>query len=128
MRRGIYFAWGAWLIAGVVLGVLGVIPWGWATSALWFPLLSAFSILGGLLLVGDLGARAKRRVEAKIPDSCANCLFGSSCDLINQMRGDSEEKAICIGEKHGYTRGEPCEYYIRSKEAKLGSYNPLVRD
>lgn len=128
MRKGIYIAWGAWALIGIALKIMGLIPWLWATSALWFPLLVVLSFLGVLLLVGDIGARLKRRAEEKIPDSCENCLFGSTCDLLNTMKEEGEEKQKCIGEKHGYERGELCEYYIRSKKADTTSYNPLRRE
>ena len=128
MRKGIYIAWGTWLVLGIVLKIIGLASWGWATSAIWFPILVGLSIVGGLLLIGDIGARLKKRAEAKIPDSCENCLFGSTCDLINSLKGEGEEKQKCIGEKNGYSRGELCEYYIRSKKAEIPSFNPLVKE
>lgn len=119
MRKGILIAWACWLACGIALKILGTISsWFVALSALWFPLAVTLSGVGVLLLIAEIGARLKRREEARAADACENCLFGSTCDLINSMRGEGEEKVKCIGEERGVsTRPNLCEYYIRSKKA-----------
>lgn len=119
MRKGIFIVWFAWLALGIILKIYDKVgTWMGALSALWFPLAVGVSLIGGLLLIASIGARLKKREEKKTPDACENCLFGSTCDLINSMRGEDEEKVKCIGEEKGVsTRPNLCEYYIRSKKA-----------
>lgn len=116
MRNAIYITWGVWLIAGIVLKILGLIGWWAATSAIWFPGGVVLCGMGFIFVTADIGARLKRKREEAIPQECANCLFGRTCDTINATRGENEEKVKCIGEKiGGATRGIVCDYYERAK-------------
>lgn len=116
MRKFGYIGWGLWLLAGIVLKILGLCSWWFATSAIWFPAALAVSAMGIVFITADIVAAFKKRQEARIPDECANCLFGRTADLINQTRGDDAERVQCIGEKIGNAkRGVVCEYYQRER-------------
>ena len=116
MRRLSYVLWGVWLLAGIVLKILGLISWWAATSALWIPLGGVISFGAIIFLTADIGNYLKRKREEKIPNECGNCLFGKTTDLINASRKEGEEKALCIGEKLcGATRGVVCQYYTRQQ-------------
>lgn len=116
MRKLCYAGWGAWLFAGIVLKILGLVSWWVATSAVWFPLALSVSAMAVVFITADVSAHIKKTKEARTPQECANCLFGRTADLINATRGEGEEKVQCIGEKIGHaTRGKICEYYQREK-------------
>ena len=116
MRKFGYICWGIWFLAGIVLKILGLCSWWFATSAIWFPLALAVSAMSIIFITADIVAYIKKRREARIPDECANCLFGKTTDLINKTRKEGEEKALCIGEKILHAkRGEVCAYYQREQ-------------
>lgn len=116
MRNISYIIWGAWLLAGIVLKILGLCSWWFATSAVWLPAAVGVSAMVVIFATADFAAIAKKTQEARVPEECANCLFGRTADLINATRKEGEERALCIGEKlANATRGVVCEYYQREK-------------
>lgn len=116
MRKAIYIIFAAWLVAGIVLKILGLVSWWVATSAIWFPLGCLITASAFFVAVADIGGAIKRKREASIPKECANCLFGKVCDQINDGKREGEEKAKCLGESvGGATRGKVCEYYQRAR-------------
>ena len=110
MRKLIYAGWAAWLVAGVVLKILGLCSWWWALSAVWFPLMGVISIGFVFMLTSDVGAWMKKREEAKILPSCENCLFRKAVDMINKDRPEGQ-KTTCIGERMGNPPGKVCDYW-----------------
>lgn len=117
MRKVIYIIWALLLVVGITLKILGIIGWGLALSPLWFPLVSFLSTIIVVVLGASLAESIKKRKEAKIPDTCGNCLFGKTCDLINASKKEGEEKEKCMGERiGGATRGVVCPYYERSND------------
>lgn len=116
MRKFCYIGWCVWLIAGIVLKILGLVSWWVAASAVWFPVALAVSAMAVVFITADITALIKKRREERVPDECANCVFGRTADLINATRGDDEEKVQCIGEKiSNAKRGVVCEYYQRER-------------
>lgn len=111
MQKLTYVIWAAWLVAGVVLKIMGLVDWWAATSALWFPLGAFFSISAVTMLIAEVGQRLKERRESKIPPSCENCLFGRVSAQVGRLNPDGDVR--CVGEKHGHKRGEICEYYSK---------------
>ena len=114
MRKACYIIWACWLVAGIVLKILGLVSWWVATSSIWIP---ASVVLSGALFIfvtADIGSRIKRKRDEQLPKECGNCLFGVTCDHVNATKGEGEEKAKCIGEKlANATRGQICDYYER---------------
>lgn len=116
MRKATYIAWVIWLTSGILLATFGVIDWASALMAIWFPIACALSIGMLIFITADIGNIMKERNEARTPNTCGNCLFGKTCDLINSTKPSNEEPEKCIGEKlGGATRGEVCSYYERVK-------------
>jgi uncharacterized membrane protein YhiD involved in acid resistance len=116
MQKTTYIVWLLWLIAGIVLKILGLVSWWAAASALWLP--AGVGISGALIVYGIayIGARLKIRAEKKIPRECGNCLFGQTSDAINKSRGEGEELEKCIGEKlDNIKRGKVCRFYERAR-------------
>ena len=114
MRKAIYIVWAVWLIAGVVLKILGLISWWAATSSVWFPIGVVVCLLLFIFITSDIGASIKRKRAESEPKECGNCLFGVTCDHLNSTKGEGEEKVKCIGEKLANAkRGEICDYYER---------------
>lgn len=116
MRRLSYVLWAGWLVAGIVLKILGLVSWWVAASALWIPLGGAVSFAAIIFITADLSAAAKRKRRAKIPKECATCMFGRTTDLLNKFKKEGEPDAQCIGEKlANATRGVVCKYYQRQE-------------
>lgn len=114
MRKMFYLTWLAWAIACVVLKIMGLISWLTALSPLWMPI--AVSLCAGVILIGiaDVNRWMTKREDAKLPDSCENCLFKKTCDLVNATKKEGEEKEKCMGEKFGAAIVDgKCEYYSR---------------
>lgn len=116
MRRVSYYLWGAWLLAGIILKILGLVSWWAATSAIWLPLGGTIAFGAIVFLTADITAYIKKKKDSKIPDECGNCLFGRTTDLVNATKKEGEEKAPCLGEKLANAkRGQICQYYQRAE-------------
>lgn len=114
MRRITYVVWALWLIVGIGLKIIAGVSWWLALSALWFPLAVYLSVTGAMVVIADIGARKETKIHE--PETCANCLFGQTCDIINSVKQEGEEQAHCIGERIGNAeRGKVCEYYQRAQ-------------
>lgn len=108
MRKITYVVWALWLAVGIGLKIIVGVSWWLALSALWFPLAVYLSVTGVMVVIADLGERKKVKIHTQ--PSCANCLFGQTCDILQAIKPD--EKAQCIGERIGNAeRGKVCEYY-----------------
>ena len=114
MRRITYVVWALWLIVGIGLKIIVGVSWWLALSALWFPLAVYLSVTGAMVVIADIGARKETKIHE--PETCANCLFGQTCDIINSVKQEGEEPTRCIGERIGNAeRGKVCEYYQRAQ-------------
>jgi hypothetical protein len=107
MRNIVYIGWAVWAIACAALKIAGAIGWWCATSCVWFPL--GVLLCAGLLvyLIADISYAAKRKAESKIPDSCANCLFGKT------RKFSEDEKCLGVRMVEGHEYGSLCSYYRR---------------
>lgn len=115
MRRITYVVWALWLIVGIGLKIIAGVSWWLALSALWFPLAVYLSVTGAMVVVADIGERTRKKTKIHEPETCGNCLFGQTCDIINSVKQEGEERTRCIGERIGNAeRGKVCEYYQRA--------------
>lgn len=114
MKNLFYFTWLAWLLVSVVLKIMGLCSWVIALAPIWMPIAVGISIGVTLMAVTDLNAWMKKRKDVNMPDSCENCLFRKTCDLINGTKKEGEEKEVCMGERFGAAIVDgKCEYYSR---------------
>lgn len=107
MKQICYILYALWIVSAIVLKILGCVGWLVATSWLWFPLAMVLCFLTFVNLAVWIGQRAKEKEEAKIPDTCENCLFGHTKEYA--------ENSKCLGctldESHEF--GTLCPQYKR---------------
>lgn len=107
MKNTFFISYALWVVGAITLKIVGWVSWWVATSWLWLPL--AIIITLGTFIFGaaKIGDRLKARQEAKIPNTCANCLFSET------RKFDADGK--CLGEKlsEGHTYGTICGHYRR---------------
>ena len=117
MKKAFYWCWLAWAIACVVAKCFGWCGWAFMLSPIWIPLCVVVCFAFMLIVISDFGSWMKRKSDDKLPDSCENCLFKKSCDLINSTKKEGEELEKCMGEKFGAAVVDgKCEYYTRYHE------------
>lgn len=116
MQKVSYVVWGLWLIVGIVLKIFGLVSWWVALSAIWFVAATIVASSFFIFITADIGKILKEKEERKIANTCKNCLFGQSIDILNDAKKEGEPKEKCIGEKlAGAERGKICQYYQRVK-------------
>lgn len=116
MRKFTYIIWGVWLIGGIVLKITDLVNWWVGLSAIWFVVATIIASTFFVFVTADIGKILKEKEERKIANTCKNCLFGQSVDILNDAKKEGEAKEHCIGEKlAGAERGKICQYYQRVK-------------
>lgn len=107
MKNIAYIAYGLWAVLSILSKILLGASWWVATSFLWFPAACILVLTVGLNISVDIGKWLKIREAKKTPNTCDNCLFGSTAKF--------SEDNKCLGEKLDETIKRPniCKYYRR---------------
>lgn len=103
MKKVIYSIYSAWVILAVLSKILLGASWWIALSWLWLPLGVIVTLAFAVALSVKIGNVLKAKEDAKIPDTCENCLFGRTAEF-------TEDKK-CLNETLGGTRGKVCSHF-----------------
>lgn len=117
MNKVVYLFYAIWVIACIVLKILGLVDWWVATSCLWMPAGVMVVVATAIFAIADIGTALKAREERKIPNTCENCVFQHAADSINMFRKEGEEKTLCIGRqlKMPIVDGK-CEHFSKAQK------------